>query len=81
MLYNAVAVCRDECELLEENICRMEYTIARRHPVISRADILPDCKKLPERHTSEGANCLALGIPLPKIIQLDEGEPSLVKIE
>lgn len=73
-LYLSRSVCRDECELLEENICRMEYSIARRHPVISKANILPDCKILPERHTSEGANCLALGIPLPKIIQLDEGK-------
>ncbi|XP_028969176.1 tyrosine-protein kinase transmembrane receptor Ror-like [Galendromus occidentalis] len=67
-------VCRDECELLEEKICRMEYSIAKRHPVIGPANILPDCKKLPERESREGAKCLALGIPLPKIIQLDEDQ-------
>lgn len=66
-------VCRDECELLEDNICRMEYSIAKRHPVIGRANILPDCKKLPERNSPDGLNCLGLGIPLPTIIQLDEG--------
>lgn len=67
-------VCRDECELLEDNICRMEYSIAKRHPVIGRANILPDCKKLPDRHTREGSNCLTLGIPLPAIIQLNEDQ-------
>ncbi|XP_022657021.1 tyrosine-protein kinase transmembrane receptor Ror-like isoform X3 [Varroa destructor] len=67
-------VCRDECELLEDNICRMEYSIAKRHPVIGRANILPDCKKLPERNSPDGLNCLGLGIPLPTIIQLDEDQ-------
>lgn len=71
-------MCRDECELLEEKICRMEYSIAKRHPVIGKANILPDCKKLPERESREGAKCLALGIPLPQIIQLDEGKFRLV---
>src|SRR5699024_3886300 len=40
-------VCRDECELLESNICHLEYTIAKKHPLIGKADILPACDDLP----------------------------------
>lgn len=56
-------VCRDECELLESNICHMEYTIAKQHPLIGKADILPQCDELPSIGSREGENCLRLGIP------------------
>lgn len=56
-------VCRDECELLESNICRMEYTIAKKHPLIGQAHILPACEELPPIGSKESENCVRLGIP------------------
>lgn len=56
-------VCRDECELLESNICRMEYAIAKKHHLIGQADILPDCDDLPSIGSPEGERCIRLGIP------------------
>ncbi|UXI17807.1 glutamate [NMDA] receptor [Sarcoptes scabiei] len=56
-------VCRDECEMLENNICHMEYTIAKKHPLIGHQDILPDCDDLPPIGSREGQRCVRLGIP------------------
>jgi len=27
-------LCRDECEVLENDVCRLEYVIAKQHPLI-----------------------------------------------
>ena len=27
-------LCRDECEVLENDVCRLEYAIAKQHPLI-----------------------------------------------
>uniref|UniRef100_T1IJ71 Tyrosine-protein kinase receptor n=1 Tax=Strigamia maritima TaxID=126957 RepID=T1IJ71_STRMM len=53
-------ICRHECELLENDICRMEFAIAKTHPVIGQKVVLPNCQDLPT------TNCLQLGIPKPQ---------------
>lgn len=40
-------ICRDECEVLEYQLCQKELAIARSQPMISHQLVLPDCKELP----------------------------------
>ncbi|XP_075151765.1 tyrosine-protein kinase transmembrane receptor Ror isoform X2 [Haematobia irritans] len=54
---NLRRICRDECELLENELCQKEYAIAKRHPVIGQKLPLEECSTLP-RHS----DCSSLGI-------------------
>lgn len=54
---NLRRICRDECELLENELCQKEYAIAKRHPVIGQKLPLEECSRLP-RH----GDCSSLGI-------------------
>ncbi|XP_022248276.1 inactive tyrosine-protein kinase transmembrane receptor ROR1-like isoform X1 [Limulus polyphemus] len=56
-------VCRDECEVLENSICRLEYSIAKRHPLIGQKKILPACEDLPPFGSEASQTCLRLGVP------------------
>lgn len=47
--------------MLENDLCRREYAIAKRHSVIRQLP-LPECSDLPEEHTPEAADCMSLGI-------------------
>ena len=29
-------ICRDECEILENNLCKTEYMLAKRYPIIGK---------------------------------------------
>lgn len=44
---NLRRICRDECELLENELCQKEYAIAKRHPTIGKQLQLEDCETLP----------------------------------
>ncbi|XP_035698838.1 inactive tyrosine-protein kinase transmembrane receptor ROR1-like isoform X5 [Branchiostoma floridae] len=55
-------LCRDECEILENDICRTEYILAKTHHLIGEW-ILPDCSELPLIGTPESSNCIRIGIP------------------
>ncbi|XP_074599055.1 tyrosine-protein kinase transmembrane receptor Ror-like [Brevipalpus obovatus] len=55
-------ICREECEILENNICHKEYSMARNIAVINR-NLLPDCQKLPILGSPEDYECIQLGIP------------------
>ncbi|XP_046335927.1 inactive tyrosine-protein kinase transmembrane receptor ROR1-like isoform X3 [Haliotis rufescens] len=56
-------ICKDECEILEESICKTEYILAKQHQLIGNS-LLPDCKKLAGPGTPEGDNCIRVGISI-----------------
>ncbi|XP_026297812.1 tyrosine-protein kinase transmembrane receptor Ror isoform X3 [Apis mellifera] len=55
-------ICRQECEMLENDLCKKEYAIAKRHPLIGHQVPLIDCSDLPMEDTPEARDCLTLGI-------------------
>ncbi|KFM72830.1 Tyrosine-protein kinase transmembrane receptor ROR1, partial [Stegodyphus mimosarum] len=65
-------VCRDECEVLESNICRMEYSIAKRHPLLGQQKILPVCEELPPVGSKESETCMRLGIPNTVLVDRED---------
>lgn len=63
---NLRRICRNECELLENELCQKEYAIAKRHPAIGQVLPIEDCSSLPD----ETNDCSSLGIA----IDVDEQE-------
>lgn len=63
---NLRRICRNECELLENELCQKEYAIAKRHPAIGQVLPIEDCFNLPE----ETNDCSSLGLK----IDVDEKE-------
>ncbi len=55
-------LCRDECEILEQDICEREYKIAKDYPGV----VLPECSLLPQIGTKESETCVRIGIPATK---------------
>jgi hypothetical protein len=62
-------ICRKECEMLENDLCRKEYAIAKRHPEIGRQVPLVECSDLPEEDTPEAADCMSIGISTENNVQ------------
>jgi len=56
-------LCRDECEVLEQDVCKSELAIAKSHPLIGHQMSLPECEELPAIGTMESHNCVKLNIP------------------
>ncbi len=56
-------ICREECEVLEFDVCRRELLLVRGQPMISRQLVLPECTELPRINSPEAYNCVKLGIP------------------
>ncbi|XP_037894224.1 tyrosine-protein kinase transmembrane receptor Ror [Glossina fuscipes] len=56
---NLRRICRDECELLENELCQKEYAIAKRHPVIGEKLPLEECSRLPQH-----SDCSSMGITI-----------------
>ena len=56
-------LCRDECEVLENDVCRLEYAIAKQHPLIGEQVMLPDCERLPPIGSKGSETCFRIGIP------------------
>ncbi|XP_013180697.1 PREDICTED: tyrosine-protein kinase transmembrane receptor Ror [Papilio xuthus] len=51
-------VCKQDCEILENELCQTEYAIAKRHPHIGQQLTLEECQDLPEHD----ADCLKIDI-------------------
>ncbi|XP_076762037.1 tyrosine-protein kinase transmembrane receptor Ror isoform X1 [Xylocopa sonorina] len=62
-------ICRQECEMLENDLCKKEYAIAKRHPLIGHQVPLIDCSDLPLEDTPEARDCLSLGISSENNVQ------------
>ncbi|XP_030049460.1 tyrosine-protein kinase transmembrane receptor ROR2 [Microcaecilia unicolor] len=60
-------LCRDECEVLENDLCKQEYNIARSNPLILMQLQLPNCEELPLPERPEASNCMRIGIPAEKL--------------
>lgn len=56
---NLQRLCKKDCELLELELCSMEYAIAKRHPTIGQKLPLEDCDEL-----REGSVCSHTGIDI-----------------
>lgn len=55
-------ICREDCELLENVLCRLEYALAKSHPLIGQQLSLPDCEELPHINSEQSQGCLRMGI-------------------
>ncbi|KAJ8954467.1 hypothetical protein NQ314_007073 [Rhamnusium bicolor] len=55
-------ICRDECILLENELCSKEYSIAKRHLVIGQIMELEVCEQLPLEREASSKHCLTLGV-------------------
>ena len=56
-------LCREECELLEDNFCRNELIVARQFAMLDQQMVLPVCHELPTIGSPESANCVKIGVP------------------
>ncbi|KAM8875944.1 inactive tyrosine-protein kinase transmembrane receptor ROR1 isoform 2-T2 [Spinachia spinachia] len=61
-------LCKDECEILENDLCKTEYIIARSNPLILKRLKLPNCEDLAAFDSPEATNCLRIGIPMAEPI-------------
>lgn len=65
-------LCKDECEILENDLCKTEYIIARSNPIILKRLKLPNCEDLAASDSPEAANCMRIGIPMGEAINKSE---------
>lgn len=55
-------ICREDCELLENELCRLEYALAKSHELIGKQLSLPECEDFPPTNSEDSIGCLELGI-------------------
>lgn len=56
-------ICREECELLEHDLCRQEYALAKRHHLIGQQLPIPECSELPPLGSDTARTCISLDLP------------------
>lgn len=74
-------LCKDECEILENDLCKTEYIIARSNPIILKRLKLPNCEDLAASDSPEAANCLRIGIPMAEPINKSKASFTLKATE
>jgi len=55
-------LCREECEILHEKLCRTEIVIARQYILLGKDFDLPQCEQLPPIGSPHAANCIQIGV-------------------
>lgn len=55
-------ICRDECLVLENELCSKEYSIAKRHVILGKILELEVCETLPLEREPSSKQCLKLGV-------------------
>ncbi|XP_065079772.1 tyrosine-protein kinase transmembrane receptor Ror-like [Ochlerotatus camptorhynchus] len=58
---NLRRICRNDCELLENELCQKEYAIAKRHPTIGQKLPLEECDDLPLQNSIDGTILNGIG--------------------
>ncbi|XP_058460965.1 tyrosine-protein kinase transmembrane receptor Ror [Malaya genurostris] len=58
---NLRRICRNDCELLENELCQKEYAIAKRHPTIGQKLPLEECDDLPLQNSVDGTILNGIG--------------------
>uniref|UniRef100_A0A0N7ZBW8 Tyrosine-protein kinase receptor n=2 Tax=Scylla olivacea TaxID=85551 RepID=A0A0N7ZBW8_SCYOL len=62
-------LCREECEILVNDVCRMEYVIAKQHQLIGRQLPIPDCDDLSPIISPEHMSCIRLGVQSEPLVE------------
>ena len=56
-------ICREECEILEDQLCRKELALVRQTPLLGNQMVLPVCNELPPIGSPEASTCVSIKIP------------------
>ncbi|KFM80935.1 Tyrosine-protein kinase transmembrane receptor ROR2, partial [Stegodyphus mimosarum] len=73
-------VCRDDCDILEASTCKEEMASARKHPLLSNQDLVPECEELPSPNhqdisgtftTGKDGQGSCISLSVPRVLQVD----------
>ncbi|XP_045603194.1 tyrosine-protein kinase transmembrane receptor Ror isoform X1 [Procambarus clarkii] len=62
-------LCREECEILVNDVCRMEYVIAKQHQLIGRKLPIPECEDLAPITSPDHLTCIRLGVQSEPLVE------------
>ncbi|KAF2351171.1 Kringle [Trinorchestia longiramus] len=64
-------LCREECEILANDVCKYEYLIAKTHEQIKELPI-PECDDLPPITSHKHRSCIRLGVKVEPLLEENE---------
>ncbi|XP_076069681.1 tyrosine-protein kinase transmembrane receptor Ror-like [Oratosquilla oratoria] len=62
-------LCREECETLVNDVCRMEHVIAKQHELIGKKLPIPECENLPPITSRGHQTCIRLGVNIAPLVE------------